>query len=90
MFAVRGFDDAVFGAAAVAHAEHFALAAVPGQARPLLLAELALLRVFDHFRQRPVVNIADFVFRQHIVIAGVEVAVVFDDRDIPTGRPKDT
>src|SRR3990172_4980047 len=55
------------------------------QARPLSFAELALPRILDHCRQRLLVNIADLVFRQHVMVAGVKIAVVLDHRHVAAG-----
>ncbi len=89
-FAVGGFDDAVFRAAAVAHAQHFALAAVFGQARPFVLAEFSLFRIFDHFSQRAVMNVADLKLRLNVVVTGIKIAVVLDDRDVAAGLAVNT
>src|SRR5262245_2619056 len=66
---VRRRYDSVFGAAAVAHTQHFTFTAVLGQTGPLILAELPLSFVLDHFGQRALVDVADLVFRQHVVVA---------------------
>src|SRR5258705_2451755 len=76
LFAVRRFDDAVLGTAAVAHAEHFALAAILRQAGPFLLAEFALLRILDHLSERAVVDVAYFIFTQNMEVARIKVAAL--------------
>ncbi len=85
LFTVRRLDDAVFGAAAIAHAQYFALPAVARQTRPFFLSEVALSWILDHFREGLLVDITDLVFRQNVVVARIKIAVMLDNRDIAAG-----
>src|SRR4029077_9074083 len=67
-----------------------ALPAVARQTRPFFLSEVALPWILDHFREGLLVDIADLVFRQNVMIAGIKIAVVLDDRHIAAGLAVDT
>src|SRR5213593_654302 len=45
---------------------------------------------FEQFEKRGFADIADAMLGGDKVITGIEIPVVLDDRDIPTGGPKDT
>src|ERR671934_136307 len=49
-----------------------------------------LRRAFEQFEQWGLTDIAQAMFGGDKVIAGIEVPVVFNNRNIPTGGPKDT
>ena len=55
------------------------------QARPFFLAEFALLWVLDHLRQGPLMDIADLVFGQNVMVAGIKIAVMLDHRHVAAG-----
>ena len=89
-FVVSGLDDAIFRATPVAHGADIAF---PTTARQRLLfgfSEGFLCRAFEEFQKRGFTDVAQAVLRGDEVISHVKVAVVFDDRDIPADRPKDT
>jgi hypothetical protein len=83
-FAVRGLDEAVFGALAVAGEADIAAAAVGGEGVGFVGAELALLWGGDHVAEVLVHDVAEFEVGVDVVVAGVEVAVVFEGDGVAT------
>ena len=72
-----GGHEAMLGAAAVAGEAHGAGAALLGQGVVLVIAELHLLRAIDGVLQRVRHDVADLVLRIDVMVARVEVAVMF-------------
>jgi len=89
-FTVWGLDDAIFRASSVTHGPDFAFPAIAGQGSPLGLSKGVLRRAFEQCEQRGFTDIAQAMLRGDKVIARIEVPVMFDDRHIPAGRPKNT
>lgn len=70
-------DEARSRTVAVAGKAPFARFALRSEGFALVLSELALLGAVNHFGQRFFVQIAELKFRENIVVAGINVAVVF-------------
>ena len=89
-FTVWGLDDAIFRASPVAHSPDVAFSTIPRQRSALGLSKGVLRRAFEQFEERGFTDIAQAMLRGDKVIARIEIPVVFDDRDIPAGGPKNT
>ena len=88
-FAVRRQVEAVFGAFAVAVFFDFAGSAVFGEGGLFVEAELGLLGGGDHVAEGLVHDVAEFEFGVDEVVAGVEVAVVFEGEAFAAGFGED-
>lgn len=80
---VRG--EARTRAIAVAGKSPFAFLALSREAFSLVLPKLSLFGAVNHLGERLFVQIAELKFREHIVVAGVNVAVVFHGRGVSAG-----
>ena len=89
-FAIRRPKDPVLRAPSMAQEKDLACLTVAGQRIEFGLTECPLSRALQKVSQRSLSNIPQSVLRVDEVIARKEVAVVFDDRDIAAGLPKDT
>ena len=78
-------DEARTRAIAVAGKSPFAFLALPCEAFALVLPKLSLFRAVNHLGERFFVQIAELKFREHIVVAGIDVAVVFHRRGVSAG-----
>ena len=79
----------MLGAFTVAGITYFALAAVVGECVAFILAELALEFRADHVAQRLVQDISQLVLRIDVVIAGVDIPVVFHRHGGAAGGAED-
>lgn len=70
-------DEARSRTVTVAGKAPFARFALRSEGFALVLSELALFGAVNHFGQRLFVQIAELKFRENIVVAGINVAVVF-------------
>lgn len=89
-FAVGTLGEAVFGASAVADETHIAFAAIAGQGIAFCLAKSPLLLAGHELAERRFVDIAQPVFGFDIVVAGIEVAAVFQSQSQSAGWLEDT
>lgn len=89
-FAVRRPQETVLRAPAIAHRQDIAGPAEVGQFVQLGLSEGPLRWALEQFNERSFADIPEAVFEVDKVIAGKKVPVMFDDRNISAGRPKDT
>ena len=80
---VRG--EARTRAIAVAGKAPFAFLTLPREAFALVLPKCSLFGAVNHLGERLFVQIAELKFREHIVVAGVNVAVVFHRRGVSAG-----
>src|SRR5271166_4241840 len=88
-FAVLEQREAVLRTAAAAEEAHVAFSALSGQRVAFVVAELAHLRRGDEIDQRRRRDVAELLPRLDEMIAGVEIAVVFERRPIAAGRRVD-
>lgn len=88
-FARRGLDKAVLGTAAMADKAHFAFAAVLRQGVALGLAKLMLPVHHHNLGQGNIHDVAKFVIRLDIMVAGINIAIVFHRHRQTTGFVKD-
>ena len=72
-------------AIAVAGKAPFAFLTLPREAFAFVLPKLSLFGAVNHLGERLFVQIAEFKFWEHIVVAGVNVAVVFHGRGVSAG-----
>ena len=79
-----------FGTPAIAHCQDFAVLAKEGQPIQLGLSEGPLRWTFEQVNQWSFPDIPEAVLHVDKVITGKEVSVMFDDRNISAGLPKDT
>ena len=87
-FAVRSPQETVLRASAITHRQNIADPAEVGQFIQLGLSEGSLQWALKQFNERSLTDIPETVFKVDKVIAGKEVPVMFNDRNIPAGRPK--
>ena len=87
--AIWGMDEAVARAFAITGEQHFALAAVLGQAVELVLSEFTLLVRRNQLDQVSLLNIAQQECWLDEVVAGVQVAVVFQGEGVAAGGLED-
>ena len=85
----RRLNKAVLGTAAIADKAHFAVAAVLRQGIALCLAELMLFVHHHNLGQRNIHDIAEFVIRLDIMVAGIDIAIVFHRHRQAAGFVKD-
>ena len=84
-FAVRRPGEAMLGALAVAGETNTAIAAILWQAVALGVAEIDRHRTVGELAERGVHQVAQFVVRVDVVIAGVDIAVVLHSERAPAG-----
>ena len=77
-FARGGAEETVLGATTVAEAKKFAVSALTRQRIAFILTEFFLKIGLNQFDKRRLGDVAEAVVRIHVVVAGVEVAVVFE------------
>lgn len=78
-------DEARSRAIAVAGKSPFALLALPCETFALVLPKLSLFRTVNHLGERFFVQIAELKFREHIVVASIDIAIVFHRRGVSAG-----
>lgn len=83
---IRRTEEAVLRALTVAGKANLAFAAVFWERIPFILAELALLRGADQAQQGTINHVAQPVLRIDVMVARVEIAIVFDGHGV-TARP---
>jgi hypothetical protein len=71
------FDETIFGALAVTGKAYFAFPAVTGQCSFLVLTKLDLLRGGEQLDQMSFATVAQLVFGLYKMVAGIEIAVMF-------------
>src|SRR5262249_17478036 len=81
--------EAMFGTFSIAGKTIIAFAAISRQRIVLVLAELPLLARVDQRAQRILDDVAEFVLRINVVIARIEIAVVFNRQRRTTSLTKD-
>lgn len=87
--AIGRVDEAVAWAFAITGEQHFTITAVLGQAVELVLAEFTLLVRANQLDQVSLFNIAQQERRFDEVVAGVQVAVVFQGQGVAAGGLED-
>jgi hypothetical protein len=80
---------AILRTAAVAHAEHLAVATLRRQRLPLGLTKGLLLGAVKQLNQSGFIQIAQPVLRRHIVIAAIEIAIFLQHWHAAEGLSED-
>ena len=83
-------EEPVFRASAVTHISDHTFPAKARQGIQFSLAECFLGRTLDHLDQGGLDDVPKTMVFINKVIAWIEVAVVFNDWNIPAARPKNT
>jgi len=89
VFAVRGFDEPLFGASAVAGEFEFAFSAVVRESVSFVGPEFPLLRAFSHLTDGRISDVSEVVFGVNEVVARINVAVVLDDHRVTASLGED-
>ncbi len=84
-FAIGRLNKSIFGTLAMTHPPDFALLAIARQGS-LRFPERDLRRMFEHFSQRRRFDVSEQMLLINIMIAGKQVAVALDDRNIAARR----
>jgi hypothetical protein len=88
--AIGCLNETVFGAATVAHSQHFALPAITREGVALGCAEIPLHFALQQLVERRLPDIAQPVVAVDEVVARKEIAVVFEYRDLAASLAEDT
>ena len=78
-------DEARSRAIAVASKSPFAFLTLPCEAFALVLPKLSLFRAVNHLGERFLVQIAELKFREYIVVASIDIAIMFHRRGVSAG-----
>jgi hypothetical protein len=84
-FAIRGLNEAVLGAAAVAHRENFAFPAITRKGAALCFSETSLRLAIQQLIKRRFVDAAQSVVAINEVIAREKIAIMLKYRNLTAG-----
>ena len=88
--AIRCIDEAILGAAAIAHGQNFAFPAIPRKGAALCFSETSLRFAIQQATERCFAYVAQPVIPVDKVIAREKIAVVFQYRNLAAGFTEHT
>ena len=88
LFTIRCQNESVLRAFTVTHGQDLAVSAIAGQSVRLGLPERDLVSAFQQINERRTLDIPEKMRGINEMIAGKEISVMFNDRNIPTVLPE--